>query len=646
MTALYFHLLLHLTLIFAARKEIIKSTDVREYTPAFTSPDMTTVPSNPQQSGTVILPHSQLPAYNAPYLRPASLNPQPLQIQEQQISFQVPMTSFTHAGPFPPARRFKVGGPIRKRDVSIVVTEIASKNKRQKIEGAAELEACQSDENGPDEFEQFQTLCNDGKYHKLPLDRNFFADRDPSDYLGLAVRAHDAEAIDFCKDLVVLESSSSYLQSAIIDAIIKEETDVIKALGLAFPSIFTSIYAFHPPYDQLSGTSLIRIAVDQNKPKVAKAMLKFIPVAMIGDFWMAIDSMKKFIIASLHTGDINLIPKLEGDPGINLRTLTEIYYNCVLECDLEAMDYLLTNTAVPIDTIFTGDNGMTLSAMFMAAHVGHLGIVSYLYRKCPGLARVPNSMGMLPIHMAAGNGHMDVIKVLSDQSDTLTAEVTISGIKYTPFSLAIRNKKRNVADLIISFIKDQDNGRIQKEMNGLAYWAILDDNVSLLDIYFDFNTFPSSGCIDKEYNLLEMAILGIIDPKSGTSTKKSSSKKCVDRLIDEWIKHNLPFRIHHEDVITGSILGLVYPNDLDVFDALISRAKIDPNVPIYITTETGILRTTFLNRIIALGSNSLVPYAISRGCDPRILDSDGYDALAVATNHENTFVMEFLSKVK
>ena len=36
---------------------------------------------------------------------------------------------------------------------------------------------------------------------------------------------------------------------------------------------------------------------------------------------------------------------------------------------------------------------------------------------------------------------MDVIKILSAEADTLTAEVTINDIAYTPFPLAIRNKK-------------------------------------------------------------------------------------------------------------------------------------------------------------------------------------------------------------
>ena len=515
--------------------------------------------------------------------------------------------------------------------------------KKRKLEEMKEL----------DDFEYFQGICTDGMHHKLPLDQEFLSLRDPSEYLGLAIRAHDAEAIEFCKNLVVLESASSYLQSSLIDAIVMEDADVLEALGSVFPSIFTTIYAFHPPYAHLSGTSLFRIAVDQEKSKSAKAMLDFIPVAMIGDFWQSIASMKKFIVEALHTGDINLTPKLEGDPGILPNILVEMYYTCVLEGDVDAMVYLLETTAVPIDTIFTGSNGIEISALFMAAHTGNREIVQYLYENCPALAKVPNSLGMLPIHMAAGNGHLEVIKILSKEADTLTSEVVISGIKYTPFSLAVRNQKRNVADLIISFL--HDNSLIQKEMTGLAYWAILDDNVSLLDIYFEFNTFPSCGCVDKEYNLLEMAILGIIHPKNSASSapsKKTSSGKCVDRLIDEWIKHKLPFRMDFKGVISGSILGLVYPHDIGTFESLINRAKVDPNDRIRITISSKhqngaakILETTFLNQIIALGATDLVPFAISKGCDPRMLDSDGNDAIAIALKYRNEFVLNYFRQV-
>ena len=502
-------------------------------------------------------------------------------------------------------------------------------------------------------FEYYQGLTNDGLYHKLPSYHDEFADLDPSDYLALAIRAHDAAAIDSCKNIVALESASRFLQTTLIDAIVKDEADIMEVLGTSFPSIFTTFYAFHPPYAHLSGTSLIRIAVDQEKSKVAKAMLKFVPVAMVGDFWQSIDSMKKFIIGALHSGDINLTPTLEGDTGLAPNVLIEMYYACVLEGDLQAMAYLLENTDVDIKTMFTGTNGVSLSAMFMAAHTGHSGIVSYLYKKCPELARIPNSLGMLPIHMAAGNGHMDVIKILSAEADTLTAEVTINDIAYTPFSLAIRNKKRNIADLIISFIRDQDNYKIQKEMTGLAYWAILDDNVQLLDIYFDFNSFPSSGCVDEEYNLLEMAILGIINPKRTVSSnlkKKTSSKKCLTRLIEEWKKHNLPYRIHHEGVISGSILGLVYPHDLDAFLALVKDAGVQPNEPIIITAkrEDGTsytLTTTFLNHAISLGATDMVPFAISKGCDPRILDSDGNDAIKIAKKYNNTFILDYFKQI-
>lgn len=509
--------------------------------------------------------------------------------------------------------------------------------------------------NTLNKFEYYKELCNDGNYHKLPHKFNLIFCEDPSDYLGLAIRAQDYEAISFCKDFVVLQKSSCFLQSALIDVIINEQVGLISALGIIFPSIFTTSYAFHPPYDNLSGTSLFRIAVERKKRKVANAMLKFIPLSKIGFFWQTIDSMKNFILDSLHNGEIGLTPHLPGDTGLDKATLIDIYLNCVLRGDVEAMIYLLENTNVPIDTIFISPNDVTLSAMYMAAHAGNLEIVKYLYTKCPSLAKVPNHFGLFPIHIASGNGNLDMIQVLSADYESLTSEVCLNGLMYTPFSLAIRNKKRNAADLIISYIRNLDINLFEKEIKRLVYYAILDDDVSILDIYFEYKTFPPNGFVDEKFNLLEMAILGIINPSNSDSSLRFSNKKssinCVNRLIYEWKKRGLPFTVDYEGTISGNILGIVYPYDIDAFNSLIKYGGVDPNGSISVTVKSSrdksprVLRTTFLNQIIALGASEMIPFAISKGCDPRLIDGDGNDAIEIAEKYKNSFALEFFKRI-
>lgn len=495
------------------------------------------------------------------------------------------------------------------------------------------------------EFEKYVELCTDGRYHQLPLDFLFFCHRDHADYLALAIKARDSEAIAFSKKYVEIECPSVFLQSALLDMIIQEDTDIIEILGDVFPNIYTNIFIFREPLAHLSGTSLIRIAVDQNRNKAAVAMFKSVPVSLIGDYWHTIDFMRKFLVSAMKDRQIRLKPK-ENEQPISFRILVDMFFNCVLEKNLEALDYLHESTGIPLDTLFTNENGLSFSAMFIAAHAGYNDIVSYLGRKCPKLFHLRSGNGMLPIHTAAANGHLDVVKSLSVARDTMTDSVSISGTSLTPFGLAIRNKKIRVAFVILSLI--EKDSEVPKEIQELVHWAILDDNVQLLEIYFEYNSFPALGCINESYNLLEMALTGSNDPK--TFQNKRSSIKCLQKLIDIWKEKELPFHVSNE-TLRGSILALVPLNDLDAFQALIKQARVDPNGKIFEITpnpEGGGVRvkeTNFLNRIIAKGATEMVPFAIKHGADPRIIDDDGLDAYETAIKYKNQFVIDLFDSI-
>ena len=99
-----------------------------------------------------------------------------------------------------------------------------------------------------------------------------------------------------------------------------------------------------------------------------------------------------------------------------MNVLIEMYYACVLEGDLQAMAYLLENTDVDIKTMFTGTNEFPFCHVYIA-HTGHPGSSRTFTRNVLN-SQESQTLGMLPIHMAAGNGHMDVIKILSAEADT------------------------------------------------------------------------------------------------------------------------------------------------------------------------------------------------------------------------------------
>ena len=499
-----------------------------------------------------------------------------------------------------------------------------------------------------DEFEKLIEICTDGRYHQLPLEYHFFKDRDHADYLGLAIKARDPEAIAFSKAYVDIGCPSSLLQNALLDMIVQEDTNIIQALGNVYPNIYSysNIFAFHEPLAYLSGTSLIRIAVDQNRNKAAISMFKSIPVAMIGYFWKTTDLMKRFILDAMKERQIRLKPEEDEQP-VTHKVLVDIFHNCVLEGNLEALDFLFESTGIPLTTMFTGENEFSASAMFIAAHAGYSEMVQYLGKKCKELFYIRNNTGVLPIHTAAANGHLDVIKALSVARDTMTDSVTVLGSSLTPFGLAIRNKKMHVAYLIISSIEKSED--LEKELKELSYWAILDDNTSLLDIYFEYNSFPASGCVDGQYNLLEMALTGSKNPKTFQNTK--SSIKCLLKLIEIWKEKKLSFTISN-DQLRGSMLALVPPTDLDALHALLKDAHVDPNGQIFEISHQAadgnsfnVKRTTFLNRIIAKGATDLVSFAIKNGSDPRIIDDDGLDAFDTAIKYKNDFVVNLFRSI-
>ena len=100
---------------------------------------------------------------------------------------------------------------------------------------------------------------------------------DPSDYLALAIRAHDAAAIDLCKNIVALESASGFLQTTLfIDAIVKKMKLYYGSPGTSFPSIFTTFYAFILPRSFIGNFSGFESQLIK-KIQSSKTMLKFVP---------------------------------------------------------------------------------------------------------------------------------------------------------------------------------------------------------------------------------------------------------------------------------------------------------------------------------------------------------------------------------
>ena len=493
-------------------------------------------------------------------------------------------------------------------------------------------------------FNALRDQCSSGQYRVLPTDTEFILSQDPTDYLALAIEAQNPEAIAACKDFIYLEYSSSYLQSTLIDLILCENTTILEYLGKTYPKIFTHIFSFYEPYSVHSGSSLIRIAVDQRKDKAAIAMFQAVPASVISDFWRSLSTFRGFVIESLETKALNLKAK-PGETEFDPAVLKDIFYNCVVSGNLKALEHLCNTTDVDLKTKFEEEKtGMEFSAMYVAAYTGYSEMVTFLGKRCPDLYRIPTNTGMLPIHVAALNGHDKIIKLMDEAApDTFTAKVLVNGIEQTPFSIAIRNKRRVMADIILSFIDDPK--LIKEEMSRLAIWAILDDNPKLLEIYFEYGVGKASGIVEgSKFNVLEMAVHGTFDP--AVIESKRCKIKCLEYLIQVWKRLKLPFEVEHGNV-RGSILGLVKPTDIDAFVALVRFGGIDPNAPIieYSTGADGQVlsyTTTFLNRIIAQGATELIPIAIKYGADPRIIDDEGDESIAVSLNHKNDFALKYL----
>lgn len=503
-------------------------------------------------------------------------------------------------------------------------------------------------------FDELKKLCKDGLHHQIPLDVAFVEENNPANYLALAIEAQDLGAIHFSKNFVELNCSTAYLQKVLIDAIFQEKTNILEALGNAFPGIFTSIFAFYEPYASYSGTYLVRIAVDRKMKQSALVMFKFVPVSVIGDFWNTVSSMKGFLLGAMKERIIRLRPHA-GELGIDHRTLTDIFYICVSVGNLPALEYFIESTDFPLTTMFTDENGMSFSAMYVAVHTGNHGLVEYLGQKCPELFRIPTSTGMLPIHMAAVSGDFNLFKIFDDRArDTLTAVVEVGGVKLTPFTIAVRNQNKSRADMILAFLGEE---AICNEMSKLTSWGIVDDNADLVNFAISSNEYNRNIPIDgSEFNLLEMALLGSITPETGPK-KHHSSINCLELLCVDWVRHGKSFEVTHGNV-RGSILGLLLPNDIPAFLALVKIGKIDPNEPIYEYSPDGTVhRTTFLNRIIEQrpadsvqndphkgkeATAELVRIAVKYGADPRIIDDNGKEASAVALSMRNQFVVDLL----
>lgn len=492
-------------------------------------------------------------------------------------------------------------------------------------------------------FQELKELCKNGYRQRLPLNPQFVEENDPANYLALAIEANDLEAIHFCKQSVDMRCSTAYLQKVLFDLIFKENIIMLDLLGKSFPDVYSAFMVYYQPYAFYSGMNLARVAVEKKAEQSALTMFKYIPVTVIGDFWNHLHNMRKFIMRAIASRSIRLRPAVD-ELGIDQRILTDIFFNCVNVGNVPALDYFIEQTEFPLTTMYTDANGMSFSAMYVAVNTGNQELTSYLGSRCPELFITPTSLGMLPIHVVALKEDVRMLK-LFDQlaNNTFTAEVNVRGVKLTPFSIAIRNSKLNIADAILAFLVDAE--AIQNEMSKLTSWGIIDDNPVLLRAAFACDTFTRDIHINgSAFNLLEMALIGSIYPEID-GTKKHSSIKCLEFLCADWVQQHKSFLVTH-GFVRGSILGLLLPNDIPAFYALVKIGKIDPNEPIYEYQPDGTIhRTTFLNRIVEQGSTDLVPIAIKYNADPRIVDDNGETVLEVAIRTENDFVIKYMNSL-
>jgi len=68
-----------------------------------------------------------------------------------------------------------------------------------------------------------------------------------------------------------------------------------------------------------------------------------------------------------------------------------------------------------------GSGGQGATAVHMAAQNGHTDVVSLLLSRSAGLLRIADKHGRSPLHLSAANGHYDMSQLLIGQGADIDA---------------------------------------------------------------------------------------------------------------------------------------------------------------------------------------------------------------------------------
>lgn len=503
---------------------------------------------------------------------------------------------------------------------------------------------------------------------QLPQKENFFCGYAETDYLALAIKYQDTAAMKYAKGFINFQEEeagggydgssldvSTLLQRVLMDLIMIQDAQTIMDLGEIFPGIFTRVIAFDGTLKNLQNTSLIRIAFDQKKTTALTAMFFSVPPSYIEDFWSLSEESRGYFIEAIAEGVLPLTFK----DNISERVRKEMFYTSVTLNNVAAVKQLEEWGLIDLkDTFVDPIDGMTFTAMYYAAYANYTGLFEHLGRKEPSLYFTPTSTGMLPAHVAALNGHIDILKLLSQVKGCFMTTVKDRGIDLTPFAMAWRNNKRAAAECILSQLMGQDSGDqiLNRELLTLASWAIVEDSPDWLDFVLEGKHLLIDGRIPgSEFSLLEMVVRGSVDP-ADQNTKRCSIK-CLETVSKMWKELGLPTETFSYTLgVRGSILGLVHPDDIDAFVILIENLGICPNDPIWAFTpnryspkdrklaEINSHSTTFLIRQIELQSRYLLNVAVEKGADPRIVACTGLNASETALKVDNRHAIELLKQ--
>jgi ankyrin repeat protein len=88
--------------------------------------------------------------------------------------------------------------------------------------------------------------------------------------------------------------------------------------------------------------------------------------------------------------------------------------------------------------------------MHWAASNGHTSVIELLHNKNKQLINTPDSKGYLPVHTAAENGHIEVVRFFIEQDPTLLTKRTNDEWGYNPMHLAASNRHTETIKLLHS----------------------------------------------------------------------------------------------------------------------------------------------------------------------------------------------------